>query len=390
MDDLSASGSMEDISTDGASNANTTNNGGITSSEELLGPEAEAFIRQILEREFPAFVSPSLADIINVGRFHKGSHYKPGEWVELQGPDMGWRCEMVTRVLKIAPDDWDWNDPDNEGIEPDWDYYYHAGEERMIQVGDVRSPKEGLVRLFGQRPWIWQQWACIKLEYVLRYQIGHQHDFESKDVIKYALELWEEWLNHPSNADFKAVFDDDRIGDRGRRELINHIMTPFDLIRRIQDDRDEWNFEDEKNLSVFTYIGVLGSGYLIPLAIVVMQICAPALLIWTQLYTHDEANDQGICSDLRLFAWGYKCQRDPIAPYMAVVVLFYYVLKVVPSVFHSFYENGGGGDSLYSRLISMRRDIWMRGDDRWEQKIGFRLDEYMNTGKTEKRTNIQK
>ena len=415
---LDASGhmSLDDLSDDGVKSVSTHNNNDLIQSlDELMGPEAQAFIKQIIAREFPATVSPCLQDLLNVGHLYEGANYKPGDWIELQGPDMKWRCEMVTRVLKLAPDDWDWNDPANADQTPPWLYYYHAADQRMLQGQDVRSPKEGLLRIFGQRPWVWQQWACLKLESALRFQLGHQFDFMSKDVMKYALDLWDGWLNHPDNADFKAVFQDDRVGDRGRKELLTHIMTPFDIIRRIQDDREEWNFEEEKSLSVFTYLGILGSGFLIPLGIVILQIAAPALLIWNQIQGQRQARDQampGDCvEDLLLFGFGFKCPPDHVAECtysrlllmlllsllllvsthshtlscfwkkaMAIVVLFYYIIKVVPNVFYAFYTNAGGGDDLYSRLVSMRRDIWIRGDDRWEQKIGFRIDEYMNTG----------
>jgi hypothetical protein len=75
--------------------------------------------------------------------------------VEVMGPDMRWRLEMATRVIKNTPDDWDWNDPDTEGAEPEWTYFYNAGQARMLDADSIRSPEEGLKRIFGNRPWIW-------------------------------------------------------------------------------------------------------------------------------------------------------------------------------------------------------------------------------------------
>ena len=66
---------------------------------------------------------------------------------------------------------------------------------------------------------------------------------------------------------------------------------------------------------------------------------------------------------------------------MSLVVLIYYLFYIVPDTFYNFCEFVGRSDSTYSKLVSLRRLIWMRGDDRFEQQVGFRMDMYMNTGK---------
>lgn len=138
---------------------------GVQSDEDLLNPEVKMFLRRVIQEEFPQEVHPTLADLIHVGKWRdKAGFYKPGDWVEIQGADMIWQLEMVTRVVKQAPPDWDWNDPANEDKVPNWEYFYHAGVKRMLLPEELRSPKEGLLRLFGTRPFLWQQWVCIKLE----------------------------------------------------------------------------------------------------------------------------------------------------------------------------------------------------------------------------------
>lgn len=353
----------------------------IRSDDDLLGPEAEEFIRRLISQEFPQTMHPTLANLINVGSARTTSMYKPGEWVEILGQDMTYRLEMVTRVLKLSPPEWDWNHPDNEGKDPDWNYFYHAGDKRMILAEEVRSPKEGLVRIFGQRPWIWQQWACLKLEHILRFQEGHQNDFMSKDIPKYAADLWDKWLNNPKNADFCELFYDPRVGDRGRHELINHIMSPFNLMDRMIENDTDWNFEEETRFSVFTYLGMLGSGYTFPIAIIILQVAIPGVLIWNLLNQTAEAtaNDEE-CANISLIAYSSLCSISPVAQAMALVVLLFYMCKVVPDTLISFYETAGTGKSIYSRLVSLRREIWFRGDDRAEQLVGFRMDIYMNTG----------
>ena len=357
----------------------------IRSEIDLLGPDAKEFIRRIISTEFPSSPDPTLMDLINVGPGRTGYAYKPGEWVEIQGAEMSYRIQMITRVLKLSPPNWDWNDPANEGQNPEWMYFYHAGNKRMIEAHEVRSPKEGLVRIFGQRPWIWQQWACLKLEHTLRFQEGHQDDFMSKDVPKFATDLWERWLNHPLNHDFRKVYFDDRVGDRGRQELVNHIMTPFTLLDKMKEDKEDWNFHEETRFSVFTYLGLLGSGYIIPIAITMLQVAIPGILIWNLLDPDskdllDPDSEETSCPSLSRFGYTNECGRSPVSQAMSLVVLLFYLFKVVPDTVSSFYDTTGAGVSVYSRLVSLRRQIWTRGDDRLEQLIGFRMDIYMNTG----------
>lgn len=51
---------------------------------------------------------------------YEGAGYKVGDWVEIQGPDTKWRLATVRRIIRQAPDEWDWNEEENIGKEPDW------------------------------------------------------------------------------------------------------------------------------------------------------------------------------------------------------------------------------------------------------------------------------
>ena len=145
-------------------------------------------LENFIEEEFPSKDQiPSRYELINIGLSEPNrNRYKPGDWVEVEGNDMIWRVDMITRVIKQAPDDWDWNAPQNEGKEPMWKFTYNAGEDRNIEEEDLRSPEEGLKMVFGSRPWVWQQWAILKVEEKLRFQEGHQDDFMEKDIQKLA------------------------------------------------------------------------------------------------------------------------------------------------------------------------------------------------------------
>jgi len=327
-----------------------------------------SFINTIIEKEFPPKnPSPSARDVINIGNFRENeTPYVPGTWVEIEGPDMKWRLDMITRTVKQAPDDWDWNDPNNEDKEPRWVYYYHAGSERRFREEDVRSSEEGLKRVFGNRPWIWQQWAMLKLEEKLRFQEGHQHDCMEMDVQKYGADLWDHWLEHPSNLEFKKVFNDDRVGNFGRSELLNHIQKPFHLIDRLKEDKDEWNFDDDANISVFTYTSMLGVGAITPMVVLLIQLAIPIIFFI-------EALSELRCTSTDAFDHMY-------ARLMSLIIFFLYTITVFPDSFTRFYDVEGAGDSVYSRLLSLRRQLWDQGDDTITQMIGYKTDVVMSIG----------
>lgn len=296
-----------------------------------------------------------------VSSFHKLSP-------EIEGLDMIWRLDMITRVIRQAPDDWDWKDPKNEGKEPEWTFFYNAGGERHIKEEDLRSSEAGLKALFGCRPWVWQQWAILKVEEKLRFQEGHQDDFESKDIQKYASDLWEEWLTHPANSEFFSLFYDDRIGERGRAELMTHIQKPFELIDKMTEkDNEEWDFSADENINIFTYVSLLGSGTLIPMTVLAVQIAIPTLLIL-------QSNKDSSCK-----------RGDDLEPellytkVMALVIFVYYLVSVIPDTYTKFFQVVGGANTVYSKIISLRRIPWNQGDDTLLQSIGFKLDIYMNT-----------
>ena len=183
-------------------------------------------LEQLITQEFPTKGQvPRPSELIpKLGKLPRNrSVYSPGDWVEIEGLDMKWRLDMITRVIKTAPDTFDWNDPAYMKLEPKWTYKYNAGSDRNVDAYDLRAPESGLKAVFGKRPWVWQQWALLKVEAKMRFQEGHQDDFVELDIQKYASDLWQQWLEEPENADFRKVYFDDRIGDKGRNLLVNHV-----------------------------------------------------------------------------------------------------------------------------------------------------------------------
>ena len=198
---------------------------------EVNGVDQKAIeekLSELIEKEFPLKDQrPSNSQLIpQLGELKRNKAlFAPGDWVEIEGLDMKWRMDMITRVIKTAPDDFDWNDPANANVEPNWIFTYNAGADRNVEGNDLRMTESGLKLIFGTRPWVWQQFALLKLEAKLRFQEGHQDDFMEMDIQKFASDSWEWWLNRPENADFKAIYDDERVGEKGRRLLLSHVST---------------------------------------------------------------------------------------------------------------------------------------------------------------------
>ena len=87
----------------------------------------------------------------------------------------------------------------------------------MLEEDYLRSPKEGLMRIFGRRPWVWQSYALLRYENFVRFQANHENDFDEVDAQEYARQLWIEWLNDQNNGDFKQVYDN--VGEIGQQEV---------------------------------------------------------------------------------------------------------------------------------------------------------------------------
>mmetsp|Transcript_25912 Transcript_25912/g.59668 ORF Transcript_25912/g.59668 Transcript_25912/m.59668 type:complete len:584 (-) Transcript_25912:54-1805(-) len=326
----------------------------------------------IVEEEFPLLTDeqiPSGRDVINIGSIDPNRPlYSPGNWVEIEGSDMIWRLDMITRVLKKAPDDWDWNDPNNFEKEPKWTFTYNAGDRRDIAEEDLRSPEQGLQLIFGHRPWVWQQWAVLKLENKIRFQEGHENDVKKMDIQKFATVLWDQWLNHPSNSGFKKLFNDERIGEYGRNELVDHIQKPFHLIDIITEDNDEWDFEEDEDIGVYTYSSFLGVFYFIPVLAFILQLALPCILVLS-VYSRTDYEE---CKKLDL--------EKKYAKVLTIFIYAYYLTTTVPEAYYNLHNVVGNADTTYSRLNSLRRNLWMKGGDTLIQQCFYKLDTHMNTG----------
>jgi hypothetical protein len=318
-----------------------------------------------------------------------GAWYAVNDWVEVLGNDMKWKLARVKRVIKQAPEDWDWDEPCNFGKEPQWIYFYNAGAYKMLREEALRAPTEGLRRIFGKGPWLWQQYALLRYEHRVRFQQFHHQDFYEEQAEKWARDLFYEWVDDVRNAAFKERWD--AVGLTGQKELEGNIFMPFIQIDEMTGQTCEeavWDWDDG-NISAFTYLAVLGGGSTIPLLVFLMQLTIPLLLIDAAVGSREATfwDSLTTCSSEREdWVWAVHPVDGEQGSFktlygraMIFLVIAYYLFKVVPDTFLSFFNTAGTADSTYSRLMSLRKTIWDQGDDRWLQMVGFKMDLYMNT-----------
>lgn len=70
---------------------------------------------------------------------------------------------------------------------------------------------------------------------------------------------------------------------------------------------------------------------------------------------------------------------------MVLMVVMFYLFKVVPDTLVSFYNTAGTADSTYSRLMSLRKTLWDQGDDRVLQMVGYKMDMCVRAGRASRR-----
>jgi len=299
--------------------------------------------------ELQAFSILELVEDTLVDRSKKLHYYDIGEYVEVLGPSMIWRLEQIKNVLKTYDDD---------GVTPI--YFYETGVDQELKEDEMRWPKEALVRIFGYSPWIWQQWACVRLENKLSFAKGLKTDFEFFDISGYAKELWNVWYMDERNKSFRELFD--RVGESGQEQLLRHIMSPFDLMEDVISNKDDrWELEDA-GISIFTYIALLGSGFFDGILVFALQVSMP-IFLFTYYSTLDEEDKIAVGTRPMLFC-----------------VLGYYLFKVTRDIWENFRLVVGISEEVYSKIQSLRKNVWDNGNDSFWQAMGFTFDQFMNTG----------
>uniref|UniRef100_A0A7S2NW82 Uncharacterized protein n=1 Tax=Leptocylindrus danicus TaxID=163516 RepID=A0A7S2NW82_9STRA len=336
--------------------------------------------RVLMEEEHPRRINPSVRSLLrsivkNDESMSRNGSFQPGDWVEVMGPDMKWKLDMVEKALPIG----------NSG-----EFIYKVGPRGQLKRIELRAPEEGLLRVFGSRPWIWQQWALLKVENLLRFHEGHPHDFERLDIPEYARYLWLRWINDPDNYGFLRQLDDLRLASASEL-LFDHIMKPFYILDEIRRE-ERWDFTDDV-FSVFSYMSLLGKGaFPVCLFCIIMQFVIPLLLLMESLtianYDTWAKEDDRSYFDyvIKIFCVTddeAQCTRLRVTTLMIGGVQMLYLLQVGPDMAAKFAQIIGAGRFVpeYSvgRVNAMRQIVREKNEDRIEQKFGLFLDFYMNS-----------
>lgn len=320
--------------------------------------------------------------------------YRTGQWVERMGNDMLWHLEPIRRTSQAV----------SARAGKAYDTWYKTSSGLMFPIDHVRAPREGLIRQFGMRPFLWQQWALLRTEQFVRFQLNHERDFEIVDFMNTADFLFGEWLDDERNKDFKALYDSKP--ENAREKLRAHLFKPFELMKDMCQDEEAWDMWEAK-ASVYQYTSFLGSGFVTSMVVLFIQLAVPFLLLMFSV--REGGKEDADPSEKRFPAWR-ECQvaldnDEPCnvsstdlgglftttfdqfcnqfvaldAIMMNCVIFVVYSIRVVPAVIDSFYSTVGDKDSINSRMNSVRTICWNQGDDTVWMQIGFKMDRYMNS-----------
>lgn len=135
------------------------------------------------------------------------------------------------------------------------------------------------------------------------------------------------------------------------------------------EENKEWDFAEDDNINIFTYLSMYGSGVILPLFVLIVQIVIPVVLV---LEAFGKEGDR--CSNN-----GEWTTDIILAKVMSLVVFIYYTFSVIPDTYSNFFNVAGAADSVYSRLLSLRSTLWLQADDNLLQMIGYKFDIYFNT-----------
>lgn len=170
--------------------------------------------------------------------------------------------------------------------------------------------------------------------------------------------MWDQWLNHPKNTDFKALFDSKP--KHVQHRLKHHMFTPFEFMDTVRKGEGEWDF-NAADCSVYQYASFLGSGFITCLVCFFMQVAVPLMIMFYTVRVGarfpfpEEPNASSI--DFGLIwntTWEEFCftPRPFDALMMQYVVYLVYLIRVVPSVAEGVYNTLGDAASNPLRIPS--------------------------------------
>ncbi|GMH60248.1 hypothetical protein TrST_g4495 [Triparma strigata] len=258
-----------------------------------------------------------------------------------------------------------------------YEYLYDCGlHYKMIKPKFIRAPEEGLRVVFGDRPWLWQQYALLKYEERIKFSLGHKEDFENVDPVEFAKKYWVIFLDkfkkrNPNHPLYNEVIVNHT---KARENLEEHLLKFFRILDDIRSGREGWEDFDSEN--AYSYLSILGAGHLIPILCALVQFSIFAILV-IDAYLHTKTIERS----------GYCPSGENGGDVKATGVIFFigvmYLISVIPNQIayvgrffgHSFNE-----DSASGKMMNLRSLINVFGDDTHSQVLGYNLDILMNVG----------
>jgi len=370
-------------------------------------------IRKVAERHTDELIAsvdsdftPSMAEIWETmirEREEGEPRYIAGDWVEFLDDDLTWKLGKVMRAAFRGTEDFgqvgemlSFNEDkegggnDGDGDEEDITYLYRvSGTKKAVSEENLRVSEEGLVRMFGFGPWIWQQFTLIKLEQSLRIQEGHQNDFETFDAVAFAEIKWNEWLFSESNTAFRRQFKSRLISEYCRFALKDHILKPFQIVQKIAFNAPGWDVSESNEFGVFTYTSHFGTGLAIPLIVCAIQWMIPVLLVINSV---NNGPDIGDLTNITEVADYIFCVSDEeaskklklLTTCMVLCIQLLYTTKVVVDRLVSFLTSLGvdlefGTYNVFYRFGALRTLVREQRKESVGQSLGYTLDLLMNT-----------
>lgn len=102
--------------------------------------------------------------------------------------------------------------------------------------------------------------------------------------------------------------------------------------------------------------------------VLAVQVVIPILLAM-EAYRNAEVCEKGVEFDSSVI----------LGKITSLTIFVYYSFSIIPDTYANFFNVVGAADSVYSRLLSLRRELWLQADDSLLQMIGYKIDIYMNT-----------
>lgn len=160
----------------------------------------------------------------------------------------------------------------------------------------------------------------------------------------------------------------------------------MDRLSKQNQPGSRWDFRNQ-NISIYSYVAVLGSGFATVIPVLALQWLVPLLLLVVQL---EQSPDRFVVLSPSVSRYeapytdfDHYCHRDSPrnleGMVMNVLVLVVYAYRVLPRLAETFYETVGEGNSPASRLNALRKTLWDRGIDTNWMRLGYKLEKYMKS-----------